>query len=76
MREGTRAVLGVGGAEGVRCRLMMKWSDARKYEQLYHEAVKESEDKDKETLMKESEERLKEYERKMAMQLSMRSILG
>lgn len=56
--------------------MMMKWSDARKYEQLYHEAVKESEDKDKETLLKESEERLKEYERKMAMQLSMRSILG
>lgn len=58
------------------CRLMMKWSDACKYEQMYQEVVKESEEKEKETLVKESEERLKEYNQKLMMQISMRSILG
>ena len=61
-------------------RLMMKWADACKYEQMYQDAVKESEEKEKEkekeTLVKESEERLKEYNQKQMMQISMRSILG
>lgn len=62
--------------EGIVCRLMMKWAEACKYEQMYQDAVKESEEKEKETLVKESEERLKEYNQKQMMQLSMRSILG
>lgn len=62
--------------EGIVRRLMMKWAEACKYEQMYQDAVKESEEKEKETLVKESEERLKEYNQKQMMQLSMRSILG
>lgn len=57
-------------------RLMMKWAEACKYEQMYQDAVKESEEKEKETLLKESEARLKEYNQKQMMQISMRSILG
>lgn len=62
--------------EGIGRRLMMKWAEACKYEQMYQDAVKESEEKEKETLVKESEERLKEYNQKQMMQISMRSILG
>lgn len=57
---------------------MMKWSDALKYEKMYQDVVKESEleEKEKETLVKESEERIKMNNQKSMLQKSMRSILG
>ena len=55
---------------------MTKWSDAVKYEQLYLDTVKESVNEAKEIMITESSTRLKEYNQKLMMQMSMRSILG
>ena len=69
-------MLCVGVWRAVESRLMTKWSDAVKYEQLYLETVKGSDDEAKEIMITESSTRLKEYNQKLMMQMSMRSILG
>lgn len=69
-------MLRVGVWRRVEGRLMTKWSEAVKYEQLYLDTVKESDDEAKEIMITESSTRLKEYNQKLMMQMSMRSILG
>lgn len=61
---------------GVRCecRLLGQWANAAKYEQMVLERMKET--KAEEAAIKESEEKMKEYNTKAMMQMSMKSILG
>ena len=54
---------------------MGNWTNALKYEQMVLEMLKNKETKD-EKAIEESEKRVKEYNTKMMMQMSMRSILG
>ena len=58
------------------CRLTENWTNAVKFEQMYLEEVKMAEVQEKEKWVQESEKRLQEYNQKMMLKLSMRSILG
>ena len=58
------------------CRLTENWANAVKFEQVYLEKVKAAEVDGKQKLVEESEKRLQEYNQKMMLKLSMRSILG
>lgn len=58
------------------CRLTENWANAVKFEQVYLEEVKAAEVDGKQKLVEESEKRLQEYNQKMMLKLSMRSILG
>ena len=58
------------------CRLTENWSNAAKYEQVYLDLVKSSENENKEKLIAESNARLQEYNRKSVLKMSMKSILG
>ena len=51
------------------------WTNALKYEQMVLEILKKKEKKD-EKAIEASEKKVKEYNTKMMMQMSMRSILG
>ena len=59
----------------MRCRLTGNWTNALKYEQMVLEILKKKEKKD-EKAIEASEKKVKEYNTKMMMQMSMRSILG
>lgn len=61
---------------GVRARLNENWSEAVKYEQMYLDFVKESTLEAKEIMEMESSNRLKEYNKKLMLKMSMKSILG
>lgn len=52
------------------------WSEAVKYEQMYLDFVKESTLEAKEIMETESSNRLKEYNKKLMLKMSMKSILG
>lgn len=58
------------------CSLTENWVNAVKYEQMYMDWVKESKLENKETLVEESSKRLQEYNQKLVLKMSMRSILG
>ena len=58
------------------CRLTENWANAVKFEQVYLEEVKAAEVDGKQKLVEESEKKLQEYNQKMMLKLSMRSILG
>ena len=58
-----------------RCSLLGNWSNASKYEQMVLEVLKAAEKKD-EKAIEESEKKVKEYNTKVMMKMSMRSILG
>ena len=60
----------------VRGRLNENWSEAVKYEQMYLDFVKESTLEAKEIMETESSNRLKEYNKKLMLKMSMKSILG
>lgn len=55
--------------------LLGNWSSASKYEQMVLEVLKAAEKKD-EKAIEESEKKIKEYNTKVMMKMSMRSILG
>ena len=59
----------------VKCRLIGNWTNALKYEQMVLEMLKKKEKKD-EKAIEASEKKVKEYNTKMMMQMSTRSILG
>lgn len=56
--------------------LTENWVNAVKYQQMYMDWVKESKLENKETLVEESSKRLQEYNQKLVLKMSMRSILG
>ena len=58
-----------------RCSLLGNWSSASKYEQMVLEVLMAAEKKD-EKAIEESEKKVKEYNTKVMMKMSMRSILG
>lgn len=58
------------------CSLTENWVNAVKYEQMYMDWVKESKMENKEALVTESSKRLQEYNQKLVLKMSMRSILG
>ena len=57
------------------CSLLGNWSNASKYEQMVLEVLKAAEKKD-EKAIEESEKKIKEYNTKVMMKMSMRSLLG
>lgn len=56
--------------------LTENWVNAVKYQQMYMDWVKESKLENKETLVEESSKRLQEYNQKLVLKMSMKSILG
>lgn len=60
----------------IMCSLTENWVNAVKYEQMYMDWVKESKMENKESLVTESTKRLQEYNQKLVLKMSMRSILG
>lgn len=58
------------------CRLTENWTNAVKFEQVYLDQVKAMEGQEKDKLVEESQKRLQEYNQKLVLKMSMRSILG